>query len=160
MGSAHAGIYAEGGGTVIVDNCRIMNIAGPGVSFGQAGSLTVENSRIESFAGSGSGIFVNANAAESVVVKNTVIDASPLSGDSSGFVVNGGTGSVQASLQNVTIMGAGIISVWTQNGVTEVTGSQGRRILISEYLHHVFIVPSCFEAFSFDPELAGFVLFE
>jgi hypothetical protein len=119
-----AGIVVENGGIVIVDNCRIMNMSADGIIFAGAGNLTVENSRIESFIGSSAaGIYVNANAAENVVVRNTVIDASPVSADSFGFFVSSGTGPVKASLQNVTILGAGNSAVYSMSGVTEFAGS-------------------------------------
>jgi hypothetical protein len=123
LGSA-AGIVVESGGIVIVDNCRIMNVSADGILFAGAGNLTVENSRIESLIGSSSaGIFIDANAAENVVVRNTVIDASSVSADIFGFFVGPGTGPVKASLQNVTIMGAGNSAVLTQTGITQITGS-------------------------------------
>ncbi len=124
LGSANYGINVESGGTVIVDNCRIMNITEIGIYFAGAGNLTVENSRIESINSGGDvGIYIAANAAENVVVRNTVIDASPVSGENYGFYVYAGTGPVKASLQNVTIMGAGSEAVYVQSGVTEITGS-------------------------------------
>jgi hypothetical protein len=126
LGSATAGIFAENGGIVIVDNCRIMNIMAVGIEYEGAGNLTVENSRIESliYAGSsGFGILIEGNAAENVVVRNTVIDASPLSAANTGFSVFPGSGPVEASLQNVTIMGAGDQAVVSATGVTEITGS-------------------------------------
>jgi hypothetical protein len=123
LGSANYGIAADGG-IVIVDNCRIMNITFDGIYFNGAGNLTVENSRIESFIGEGVyGFEIYSSAAENVVVRNTVIDASPNSVGHSGFVVNPGAGPVMASLQDVTIMGAGSYAVWTSSGVTEITGS-------------------------------------
>ena len=124
LGSAGGGIGVAIGGIVIIDNCRIMNITGTGITFEGAGNLTVENSRIESFiVGNFSGILIFGNAAENVVVKNTVIDASPLSETNVGFGVGSGIGPVMASLQNVTIMGAGNAAVWTQAGITQITGS-------------------------------------
>jgi hypothetical protein len=116
------GIYAESGGILIVDNCRIMNI-NEGIYFAGAGNLTVENSRIESIIGGYDGIFLSANGAENVVVRNTVIDASPVSAGNSGFYVSSGTGPFQASLQNVTIMGAGAHAVLANSGTTQITGS-------------------------------------
>jgi len=124
LGSATAGIFAENGGIVIVDNCRIMNIMAVGIEYEGAGNLTVENSRIESLAGSGSiGFEIYANAAENVVVRNTVIDASPVSANNYGFIVVPNGGLVTASLQNVTIRGAGAEAVWTGMGVTQIAGS-------------------------------------
>jgi hypothetical protein len=124
LGLADDGIYADNGGTLIVDNCRIMNLASNGILFEGAGNLTVENSRIESFIGSSiAGILIDGNAAENVVVRNTVIDASPVSADNAGLVVNSGAGPVQASLQNVTIMDAGAGAVVTYTGITQITGS-------------------------------------
>ncbi len=125
LGSAIAGIDVQSGGTLIVDNCRIMNIADTGINFIGAGNLTVENSRIETFAAEsfGFGMTIWASAAENVVVRNTVIDASPVSANNYGFVVNPGTGPVTASLQNVTILGAGGDAVYSASGVTEITGS-------------------------------------
>jgi hypothetical protein len=125
LGSADYGILAASGGTVIVDNCRIMNIAFMGIKFSGAGNLTVENSRIESFIGTNSvnGITIWADAAENVVVRNTVIDASPVSSSNQGFIVFSGTGPVKASLQNVTILGARFDAVGTGTGITEITGS-------------------------------------
>ena len=111
------------GGTLIVDNCRISNTGtGGGIYFGGAGTLIVVNSRIDLPNGN-VGIFINGDAAENVVVKNTVIDASPLSETNVGFGVGSGIGPVMASLQNVTIMGAGNAAVWTQAGITQITGS-------------------------------------
>jgi hypothetical protein len=116
------GIEVENGGNVIVDNCRIQNIGADGITFAGAGNLTVENSRIESFiVSSGTGIYIDASAAQNVVVRNTVIDTLFL-GESFGFFVNAGTGPVTASLQNVTIMHAGF-AVYSGSGVTEITGS-------------------------------------
>jgi hypothetical protein len=124
LGSATYGIDVADGGTVIVDNCRIMNIATDSIYFTGAGNLTVENSRIESLAGSGSiGFEIYANAAENVVVRNTVIDASPVSANNYGFIVVPNGGLVTASLQNVTIRGAGAEAVWTGMGVTQIAGS-------------------------------------
>jgi hypothetical protein len=64
-----------------------------------------------------------SNSAESVVVKNTIVDASPFSANNSGFFVASGAGPVQASLQNVTIIGAGDDAVLIENGITQITGS-------------------------------------
>ncbi len=101
-----------------------MNFISYGIYFEGAGNLTVENSRIESLSGSVvTGIYINANAAENVVVRDTVIDASPFSANNWGFYVYTGTGPVKASLQNVTIMGAGAEAVYTESGVTQITGS-------------------------------------
>ncbi len=123
LGSGNAGILGGFGGILIVDNCRIMNIAEYGIGFQGAGNLTVENSQIESFIGSDVyGIDIDSNAAENVVVRNTVIDASPSSAGNFGFFVDSGAGPVKASLQNVTIMGADI-AVWTETGTTQITGS-------------------------------------
>jgi len=124
LGVAFYGISAAGGGIVTVDNCRIMNIKAIGVYFAGTGNLTIEDSRIESFSGSNvTGIYIDSNAAENVVVRNTVIDASPFSADSWGFYVYSGTGPVQASLQDVTILGAGAEAVYTETGTTQITGS-------------------------------------
>jgi hypothetical protein len=124
LGLGNIGISAESGGTLIVDNCRIMNITAIGVNFTGAGNLTVENSRIETFIGSNvRGIEINSSAAENVVIRNTVIDASPVSAYNFGFDVESGSGPVQASLQNVTIMGAGNYDVGVGNGITQITGS-------------------------------------
>ncbi len=124
LGSASFGIEVESGGIVIVDNCRIMNIADTSIYFAGAGNLTVENSRMESFIESADiGIFIAANAAENVLVRNTVIDASPVSGGNNGFNVSSGAGPVKASLQNVTILGAGDMAVYAGTGVAEITGS-------------------------------------
>jgi hypothetical protein len=123
LGSA-AGIVVENGGIVTVDNCRIMNVSADGILFAGAGNLTVENSRIESLIGSSViGIYVDANTAENVVVRNTIIDASPVSAGNRGFYVYSGTGPVQASLQNVTIMGAGGYAVYSGSGVMEFVSS-------------------------------------
>jgi hypothetical protein len=122
MGSGSYGISAVDGGTLIVDNCRIMNIA-VGVYLSGAGNLTVENSRIDYLYEGDYGIFLLSDAAENVVVRNTVIDASPVSTDNIGFVVSTGTGPVQASLQDVTIMGAGDYAVLIDSGITQITGS-------------------------------------
>jgi hypothetical protein len=124
LGSATIGINIANGGIVIVDNCRIMNITADGIYFAGAGNLTVENSRIESFIGIGVfGIAIVNNAAENVVVRNTVIDASPILNSNYGFFVYLGTGHVQASLQNVTILGAGNAAILAWSGVIEITGS-------------------------------------
>jgi len=124
LGSVDNGIIVASGGTVIVDNCRIMNISITGIFFEGAGNLTVENSRIESFwGGSTWGIEIEGSAAVNVVVKNTVIDASPVSASNYGIIVEGGAGPVTASLQNVTIMGAGNAAVLTETGITQITGS-------------------------------------
>ncbi len=124
LGSASVGIGVTSGGTVIVDNCKISNFNGDGIDFNGAGNLTVENTRIESFIESADiGIFIAANAAENVLVRNTVIDASPVSGENYGFYVFASTGPVKASLQNVTIMGAGDMAVYAGTGVAEITGS-------------------------------------
>jgi hypothetical protein len=124
LGSASSGIDVTSGGTVIVDNCRIMNITTYGIYFAGTGNLTVENSRIESMLESGGvGILVNGSASQNVIVRNTIIDASPNWAINFGFYVDTGTGPVQASLQNVTIMGAGYFAVAIGNGVTEITGS-------------------------------------
>jgi hypothetical protein len=122
LGSANYGIAANGG-NLIVDNCRIMNITYAGISFALAGNLTVENSRIESLNGEGAlGIEMYDNEAQNVVVRNTIIDVSPASANNYGFFVVLGSG-VMASLQNVTIRGAGGAAVWIRTGVTEITGS-------------------------------------
>ncbi len=124
LGSGNYGINVQSGGIVIVDNCKIMNFTDGGIYFEGAGNLTVENSQIASFIGSGvDGIYIDADAAENVVVRNTVIDASPVSNSNIGFIINSSTGPVTASLQNVTIMGAGGASVVSATGVTEITGS-------------------------------------
>jgi hypothetical protein len=124
LGSAYYGIAVENGGTLIVDNCRIMNIAAIGIYFTGAGNLTVENSRIESLNGVGDyGIEILGNGAENVVMRNSVIDASPYSANNLGFYINNESGSVTASLQNVTIMGAGSYAVYSESGVTEIAGS-------------------------------------
>jgi hypothetical protein len=127
MGLAADGIDVENGGTLIVDNCRIMNFTLYNIFFTGTGNLTVEDSRIESFIFSGSGstrgIQIQGTAAENVVVRNTVIDASSVTASNYGIVVNTGTGPVKVSLQNVTIMGAGNAAVEAWSGVTEITGS-------------------------------------
>jgi hypothetical protein len=124
MGSGNYGIAVENGGTVIVDNCRIMNITIDGIAFAGAGNLTVENSRIESLiSGEAYSIEIGGNASQNVVVRNTVIDVSPVSEGNSGFTVDPGNGPVQASLQNVIIMGAGEYAVLIQTGITQITGS-------------------------------------
>ena len=128
LGVAADGIDVENGGTLIVDKCRIMNIKGYGIEFAGAGNLTVENSEIESFIGTVgvnyvTGIDLVGNAAENVVVRNTVIDASPVSAYNFGFVMHCGGGSVQASLQNVTILDAGQYAVLASCGITQITGS-------------------------------------
>jgi hypothetical protein len=108
---------------LIVDNCRIMNFMVDGIFFQGSGNLTVENSRINSFSGSDViGIDIIPSATVNVVIRNTVIDASPVSADNYGFAVSQG-GPVNASLQNVTIMGAGEDAIWTQTGITQITGS-------------------------------------
>jgi hypothetical protein len=123
LGSSYAGISVESGGTLIVNNCRIMNVSNAGIIFEGAVNLTVESSRIESItAAGGSGIYAEANAAENVVVRNTVIDASPVSANNAGIFVTSGTGPVKASLQDVTIIGAGY-AVLTYTGITQITGS-------------------------------------
>ncbi len=137
LGSAEYGINVEDGGILIVDNCRIMNIAYSGIEFVGAGNLTVENSRIESLSGSEvTGIDIDSNAAENVVVRNTVIDASPYSADNWGFYVYSGTGPVKASLQNVTIMGAGGDAVYSASGVTQITGSVLTQSLYGVYANN------------------------
>jgi hypothetical protein len=125
MGNGHVGIYVLSGGNLIVHNCLIENFTYDGILFTGAGTLVVENSRIESFSGTGSdiGIQINASGMENVVVRNTIIDATPLSAGNNGFLIYGNTGPVTASLQNVTIMGAGGYAVYSANGVTEITGS-------------------------------------
>jgi hypothetical protein len=124
LGVAFYGISVAGGGIVTVDNCRIMNIKAIGIYFAGTGNLTVENSRIESFSGSSvTGIYIDSNAAENVVVRDTVIDASPVSAGNWGFYVYSGPGPVQASLQNVTIMGAGNEAVYAESGTIQITGS-------------------------------------
>jgi hypothetical protein len=124
LGTATDGIDVTSGGIVTVDNCRIMNIKTIGISLAGTGNLTVENSRIESLSETNAyGIYVDSNAAENVVVRDTVIDASPISAINFGFYVDSGTGPVQASLQNVTIMGAGGYAVYSGGGVTEFTSS-------------------------------------
>jgi len=128
MGTAADGIDVESGGIVIVDNCKIMSITGYGIEFTGAGNLTVENSRIESFNGEVgvhyvTGINIMGNAAENVVIRNTVIDASPVSEYSTGFAMHCGGGAVQTSMQNVTIMGAGQYAVIASCGITQITGS-------------------------------------
>ncbi len=113
-------INVQSGGTLIVDNCRLSNSGtGGGIYFGGAGTLIVENSRIDN-----GGIFINGDAAENVVVKNTVIDAPANTSGGVGFYVSdAGAGPVKASLQNVTIQGVGGPAVITFSGVTEITGS-------------------------------------
>jgi hypothetical protein len=126
LGAGHIGINAGSGGVVTVDNCKIMNFTQYGISYAGAGTLNVENSRIETFIGSSAsvnGIAILNTAAETVMVKNTVIDASSASNNNIGFNVYPGSGSVMASLQNVTIMGAGQAAVWAETGLTEITGS-------------------------------------
>jgi hypothetical protein len=125
LGAGANGIYVINGGIVTVHNCEIMNIILDGILFAGAGNLTVENSRIESFIGSNLiGIGLESNAAENVVVRNTVIDASPVSNSNYGFVVQSNSGSViKVSLQNVTIMGAGYEAVLIEAGLTQITGS-------------------------------------
>ncbi len=101
-----------------------MNITDIGIFFAGAGNMTVENSRIESLSGSEvTGIYIDSNAAENVVVRDTVIDASPYSADNWGFYVYSGAGPVKASLQNVTIMDAGAHAVLANSGTTQITGS-------------------------------------
>jgi len=128
MGTAADGIDVVSGGIVIVDNCKIMSITGYGIEFTGPGNLTVENSRIESLSGTigvnyPTGINIVGTAAENVVVRNTVIDASPVSEDNFGFVMHCGGGAVQTSMQNVTIMGAGQYAVLASCGITQITGS-------------------------------------
>ena len=124
LGSANNGVAVGSGGIVIVDNCRIMNTTSYGIYFSGAGNLTVENSIVESLIGVANvGIYINANATENVVVKNTVIDASPVSANNYGFGVSEKVGLVQTSLQNVTVIGAGNSAVAIGKGVTEITGS-------------------------------------
>ncbi len=123
-GGAQYGIFVEEGGTLTVDNCRITNVIDGGIYFIGAGNLTVVNSRIGSLNGTGgTGIGVADNAAENVVVRNTVIDASPLSSNNNGFMISSNSGTTTASLQNVTITGAGNFAVLTQAGTTQITGS-------------------------------------
>jgi hypothetical protein len=123
LGSAAYGIYDGSGGTVIVDHCRI-SFTNIGIDFGGAGNLTVENTRIDSLVGSSHfGIHIEATAAENVVVRNTVIDASPLAANNCGIVVESNAGPVKASLQKVTIMGAGNDAVFVATGVLEITNS-------------------------------------
>ena len=121
---ASYGIDVTSGGIVIIDHCRIMNITYDGIIFAGAGNLTVENSRIESLSGSNvTGIYIGSNAAENVVVRNTVIDASPVLAENYGIFIASGTGPLEVSLQKVTVMGAGNAAVFTYSGTTEVTGS-------------------------------------
>ena len=118
------GINIGNSGTVIVDHCRIMNIMADGIYFSGAGNLTVENSRIEHLDASGiNGVEISGSAVQNVVVRNTVIDASPSTNINNGFVVDGSARSVSVSLQNVTIRGAGYAAVENMIGVTEITGS-------------------------------------
>jgi hypothetical protein len=122
LGSASYGIDVTSG-NLIVDNCRIMNFVEDGIFFQGTGNLTVENSRIESFSGTHIvGILIDPSAALNVVMRNTVIDASPVSANNAGFAVNQG-GPVNASLQNVTIMGAGDEAVYAESGTIQITGS-------------------------------------
>jgi hypothetical protein len=124
LGTGGTGIDASSGGIVTVDNCKIMNITGVGIAFSLTGSLTVENSRIESFIGDNVwGIEIVSNAAQNIVLRNTVIDASPLGNYNSGFVVNPGSVPVTASLQNVAIMGAGSGAIVGYSGTIQVTNS-------------------------------------
>lgn len=126
LGIGNYGISANGG-IVTVKNCDIMNIAnqGDGIFFGGPGYLTVEDSRIETFIGNGVfGIEIGSVGQVKVVVRNTVIDAAPLTNGNSGFVVDQGTElPVMASLQNVTIRGAGLNAVVVKDGTTQITGS-------------------------------------
>ena len=118
------GINIGNSGTVIVDHCRIMNVTANGIYFSGTGNLTVENSRIEYLDGSGiNGVEISGGAVQNVVVRNTVIDASPSTNINNGFVVDGSARSVSVSLQNVTIRGAGYAAVENMIGVTEITGS-------------------------------------
>jgi hypothetical protein len=118
------GIDIGNSGTVIVDHCRIMNVTANGIYFSGTGNLTVENSRIEYLDGSGiNGVEISGGAVQNVVVRNTVIDASPYTNINNGFVVDGSARSVSVSLQNVTIRGAGYAAVENMIGVTEITGS-------------------------------------
>ncbi len=123
LGSASVGIGVTSGGTVIVDNCKISNFNGDGIDFNGAGNLTVENTRIESFQGGANGIEIHGNATENVVIRNTVINASPVSANNVGLVVDQNTGAVSISMQNVTILDAGNMAVMTFTGMTEITGS-------------------------------------
>jgi hypothetical protein len=125
LGSGLDGINVENGGIVIVDNCKIMNTSVEGVQFNGAGNLTVENSYMGSFTGTTGnyGIEIASGTAKNIVVKNTVIDVSPTSNGNVGFQIDPSTGPVKASLQNVTIMGAGDGAVNTATGVTEITNS-------------------------------------
>jgi sugar lactone lactonase YvrE len=123
LGLAGVGIEVASGGIVIVDNCKIKNFTENGINYEGAGSLTVENSKIESYQGGANGIEIHSNANENVVVRNTVIDASPISANNFGLVVDQNAGAVNISLQKVTILGAGNMAIMTFNGNTEITGS-------------------------------------
>ena len=118
------GINIGGSGTVIVDHCRIMDVTADGIYYTGAGNLTVDNSRIEHLDASGiNGVEISGNAEQNVVVRNTVIDASPSTNINNGFVVDGSARSVTASLQNVIIENAGYAAVESMIGVTEITSS-------------------------------------
>jgi hypothetical protein len=133
LGSGGYGIDADNQGFVTVHNCEVMSFIGDGIVFGGSGALTVENSRILSFAGS-SGVGIYMTGSGNVVVKNTFIDASPLGLNRDGFAVWDGAGSVKASLQNVTIMGAGGAAVSAGAGFTEITDS-----ILTQSAYGVFI---------------------
>jgi hypothetical protein len=119
MGSASLGIYDASGGIVIIDNCRIMNFTSTGIDFAGAGDLTIDNSRIEGF--TVIGVEAESNAAENVVIGNTVIVGGNLG--YYGFVIDTGSGPVKASLDHVTIQGATSAALNTASGSTEISNS-------------------------------------
>jgi hypothetical protein len=100
---------------VTVDNCRIENFSADGIFFGLGLSLIVENSRIESFGSTGIDIY---STGSNVLLRNTVITEGLY-----GFSVDQASGSVQSSLQNVTIQGATTDAVIVNTGATEITNS-------------------------------------
>jgi hypothetical protein len=131
MGSSYYGIAVENGGIAIVVNCKIMNFIYDGISFAGAGTLTVENSQIESFSANNAwGIEIANNA--NVLIKNTVIDASPYSFYGVGLNIDQ-TANPTISMQNVTILGAGHVAIWAQSGITQITGS-----VITQSLYGVY----------------------
>ncbi len=115
VGVGAVGILVESTANVTVDNCWIENFTEDGIWTTAGGTLTVENSRIQSFAYYGIEIDATGN---NVAVKNTVI-----SGGDTGFQVDEVGGTVNASLQNVTIHGASIAAVDVGAGTTQITGS-------------------------------------
>ena len=107
------------GSSVTVDHCLLDNFMFCGIISNSVAYLTIENSQILGFGAHGIEI---ASGGQNVVVKNTVL-VGVLTKPQYGFLVDSVSGTVQASLQGVTIQGPETAAVQVSTGTTEISNS-------------------------------------